>query len=69
MQQFGCLLIIQLTRLLLGQNLVPGQHLTSEGELFLLYLTTHRLFAYLNSYPPQPYYSYISGNDYKISYA
>ena len=70
MQQFGSLLIIQLTRLLLGQNLVPGQQLTSEGGLFSLTLTTtHGLFAYFNSYPPQPYYSCTLGNDYIISYA
>ena len=49
---------------------MPGQQLTSEGGLFSLTLTTtHGLFAYFNSYPPQPYYSCTLGNDYIISYA
>ena len=55
--------------LVIGQNLVPGQQLTSEGGLFSLSLTTYGLFAYFNFYPPQPYYSYTFSNSYKISYA
>ena len=55
--------------LVIRQNLVLGQQLTSEGGLFSLSLTTYGLFAYFNFYPPQPYYSYTFSNSYKISYA
>ncbi|KAK7852174.1 epidermis-specific secreted glycoprotein ep1 [Quercus suber] len=55
--------------LVVGQNLVLGQQLTSEGGLFSLSLTTYGLFAYFNFYPPQPYYSYTFSNSDKISYA
>jgi hypothetical protein len=53
--------------LIVGQKLVSGQNLTSsEGGLFTLSLTSQGLFAYINSNPPQSYFSFIQHN---ISYA
>jgi hypothetical protein len=52
--------------LIVGQKLVAGQNLTSKGGLFSLSLTSQGLFAYINSNPPQRYFSYIL---YNISYA
>jgi hypothetical protein len=45
--------------LVLGQKLVAGQNLTSQGGLnkFSLSLTSEGLFAYINSNPPQCYSS------------
>jgi hypothetical protein len=51
-----------------GQKLVPGQNLTSEGGSFSLSLTSQGLFAYINSNPAQRYYSFPITNTYKISY-
>jgi hypothetical protein len=44
--------------LVLGQKLVAGQNLTSEGGLYSLSLTSKGLFFYINSNPPQCYFSY-----------
>jgi hypothetical protein len=41
--------------LVLGQKLVAGQNLTSQGGLYSLSLTSEGLFAYINSNPPQCY--------------
>jgi hypothetical protein len=43
--------------LIVGQMLVAGQNLTSEGGLYSLSLTSDGLFAYINSNPPQQYFS------------
>ncbi|KAF3949992.1 hypothetical protein CMV_024200 [Castanea mollissima] len=51
-----------------GQNLVPGQQLTSEGGLFSLSLTTQGLFAYINSNPPLCYWYYPQDFGFTISY-
>jgi hypothetical protein len=47
---------------------VAGQNLTSEGGLFSLSLTTQGLFAYINSNPPQCYFSAINFINENISY-
>uniref|UniRef100_A0A7N2N7X9 Receptor-like serine/threonine-protein kinase n=1 Tax=Quercus lobata TaxID=97700 RepID=A0A7N2N7X9_QUELO len=54
--------------LVLGQKLMRQQQLTSEGGLFSISLTSHGLFAYVNSNPPQPYFYYEIDNLYNISY-
>uniref|UniRef100_A0A2N9HRB8 Receptor-like serine/threonine-protein kinase n=1 Tax=Fagus sylvatica TaxID=28930 RepID=A0A2N9HRB8_FAGSY len=54
--------------LVVGQKLVAGQNLTSEGGLYSLSLTTQGLFAYINSDPPQRYIYYLEEN-LNISYA
>uniref|UniRef100_A0A2N9H7J5 Protein kinase domain-containing protein n=1 Tax=Fagus sylvatica TaxID=28930 RepID=A0A2N9H7J5_FAGSY len=41
---------------------VAGQNLTSQGGLYLLSLTSEGLFAYINSNPPQCYFSYNPDN-------
>ncbi|XP_050271299.1 G-type lectin S-receptor-like serine/threonine-protein kinase SD2-5 isoform X2 [Quercus robur] len=51
--------------LLVGQKLVPGQQLTSQGGLFSLHVTRQGLFAYINSNTPQRYLNYTGNN---ISY-
>jgi hypothetical protein len=50
--------------LVLGQKLVAGQNLTSQGGLnkFSLSLTSEGWFAYINSNPPQCYFSYNPDN-------
>ena len=40
------------------QKLLVGKSLTSEGGLFSLNITSEGIFAYINSDPPQLYYSY-----------
>ena len=52
--------------LLVGQKLVPGQQLTSQGGLFSLHVTRQGLFAYINSNTPQRYFNYTIINN--ISY-
>ncbi|KAF3956824.1 hypothetical protein CMV_018094 [Castanea mollissima] len=51
-----------------GQQLLVGKSLTSKEGLFSLNITREGIFAYINSNPPQLYYSYnISGSDTNIS--
>ncbi|XP_075652419.1 G-type lectin S-receptor-like serine/threonine-protein kinase SD2-5 [Castanea sativa] len=51
-----------------GQQLQVGKSLTSKEGLFSLNITSEGIFAYINSNPPQLYYSYnISGSDTSIS--
>jgi hypothetical protein len=56
--------------LVVGQKLMAGQNLISEGGLikFSLSLTSQGLFAYVNSNPPQSYFSHTFRDDIKISY-
>ena len=50
------------------QKLWVGKSLTSKGGLFSLNLTSEGIFAYINSNPPQLYYSYnLSGSGINIS--
>ena len=50
------------------QKLGVGKSLTSKGGLFSLNLTSEGIFAYINSNPPQLYYSYnLSGFDLDIT--
>nr|POE83602.1 g-type lectin s-receptor-like serine/threonine-protein kinase sd2-5 [Quercus suber] len=48
--------------LVVGQKLVPGQQLTSQGRLFSFSVTRQGLFAYINSNPPQRYFTYTFEN-------
>jgi hypothetical protein len=56
--------------LVVGQKLVAGQNLTSEGGLikFSLSLTRQGLFAYVHSNPPQCYWNFTFPDYMKISY-
>jgi hypothetical protein len=55
--------------LVLGQKLVAGQNLTSQGGLYnSLSLTSEGLFAYINSNPPQCYLSSSNPNNVSFSY-
>jgi hypothetical protein len=53
--------------LVLGQKLVAGQNLTSQGGLYSFSLTSEGLFAYINSNPPQCYLS--SSNPVNVSFS
>ena len=44
--------------LVVGQKLMRQQQLTNEGGLFSISLTNEGFFAYINSNPPLPYFSY-----------
>ncbi|KAK7861363.1 ep1-like glycoprotein 2 [Quercus suber] len=48
--------------LVVGQKLVAGQQLTSQGGLFSLHVTRQGIFAYVSSNPPQRYFTYTSDN-------
>ncbi|XP_023874312.1 G-type lectin S-receptor-like serine/threonine-protein kinase SD2-5 [Quercus suber] len=48
--------------LFVGQKLVAGQQLTSLGGLFSLHVTRQGFFAYINSIPPQRYYTLAVNN-------
>ncbi|KAL0014218.1 hypothetical protein SO802_001287 [Lithocarpus litseifolius] len=48
--------------LVLGQKLLTGQQLTSEGGLFSFSITSEGLFFYINSNPPDIYYYSLFGN-------
>ena len=54
--------------LVVGQKLVAGQQLTSQGGLFSLCVTRQGLFAYINSNPPQRYLTYPSENTSNIQF-
>ena len=66
MQQFGSLLITQLTPWFLGKSWCQGCNSLVEEDCFHS-LTTQGLFAYINSNPPQSYFYYDPGTD-NISY-
>ena len=48
--------------LFVGQRLVAGQQLTSLGGLFSLHVTKQGFFAYINSIPPQRYFTLTVNN-------
>ncbi|KAL0014268.1 hypothetical protein SO802_001337 [Lithocarpus litseifolius] len=54
--------------LVVGQKLVAGQQLTSQGGLFSFSVTRQGFFAYINSNPPQRYLTYISENTSDIKF-
>jgi hypothetical protein len=54
--------------LVLGQKLVAGQNLTSQGGLYSFSLTDEGLFAYINSNPPQCYLSSYNPDNVSFSY-
>ncbi|XP_050271300.1 G-type lectin S-receptor-like serine/threonine-protein kinase SD2-5 isoform X1 [Quercus robur] len=54
--------------LVVGQKLVPGQQLTSQGGLFSLYVTRQGLFSYINSNPPQRYFTLTIENTSNIQF-
>ena len=48
--------------LFVGQKLVAGQQLTSLGGLFSLHVIRQGFFAYINSIPPQCYFTLTVNN-------
>ncbi|KAK4603742.1 hypothetical protein RGQ29_012308, partial [Quercus rubra] len=54
--------------LVVGQSLVAGQQLTSQGGLFSFSVTRQGLFAYINSNPPQRYFTYTIENTSNIQF-
>ncbi|KAL4653588.1 hypothetical protein ACB092_01G315000 [Castanea dentata] len=57
--------------LVVGQTLEAGKNLTCKGGLFTLFLTSEGFFAYINSNPPQLYFSYNMSDyiaDFNITY-
>ncbi|KAL0014264.1 hypothetical protein SO802_001333 [Lithocarpus litseifolius] len=54
--------------LVVGQKLVAGQQLTSQGGLFSFSVTRQGFFAYINSNPPQRYLTYTSENTINIQF-
>ncbi|XP_050271295.1 G-type lectin S-receptor-like serine/threonine-protein kinase SD2-5 isoform X2 [Quercus robur] len=54
--------------LVVGQKLVAGQQLTSQGGLFSLHVTRQGIFAYVSSNPPQRYFTYTSDNTSHIQF-
>ena len=55
--------------LVLGQKLLRGQQLTSEGGMFSFSITSEGLFFYINSNPPDIYYYYYPYSNVKYNYS
>ncbi|KAF3951896.1 hypothetical protein CMV_022499 [Castanea mollissima] len=55
--------------LVLGQKLLRGQQLTSEGGMFSFSITSEGLFFYINSNPPDIYYYYYPFSNMKYNYS
>nr|POF15824.1 g-type lectin s-receptor-like serine/threonine-protein kinase sd2-5 [Quercus suber] len=55
--------------LVLGQKLLTGQQLTSEGGLFSFSITSEGLFFYINSNPPDIYSNFLRSSNFKFNYS
>nr|POF20439.1 epidermis-specific secreted glycoprotein ep1 [Quercus suber] len=55
--------------LVLGQKLLRGQQLTSEGGMFSFSITSEGLFFYINSNPPDIYLNLLFSSNFKYNYS